>query len=73
MKILSHLLFQVFLVLGLIIGGVFVFQNTDVVTLKIGKLAFEETPIWVILFSAFFIGIFVGYVMKLNTLPLRKK
>ncbi|MFT7144805.1 MAG: putative integral membrane protein [Alphaproteobacteria bacterium] len=72
MTILSHLLFQVFIFIGLVVGGFLVFQNTSLVTLTLGKMIFLDTPLWLVLFSSFFIGAFVGYLLHFNRIFSKK-
>lgn len=72
MTILSHLLFQIFILLGLVAGGFFVFQNTEVVTLTIANTTFESTPLWLAIFISFVIGLIVGYALRFNQSSIKK-
>lgn len=72
MTILSHLLFQVFVFIGLVAGGFFIFQNTTLVTLTVGEVIFLDKPLWLLLFLSFFLGAFVGYLLHFNKVFAKK-
>jgi uncharacterized protein YneF (UPF0154 family) len=73
MKLLSHILLQVVLLIGLAFGGFFIFQNTHRLDINLGQNVFSDVPVWLALLIAFLLGFFVALGVSMNVKMIKKR